>query len=565
MPAAPATELDHVDRLNKLAHLARAAGYPEIALEAEDLAARAAAGRFYVACVGEFKRGKSTLINGLLGTDILPTGVPPVTSVPTIIRYGERAARVFRSGQWSTIDPGDIRQYVTQEHNPDNVRRVAGVEVFLSHPLLRDGLCLIDTPGLGSVFEANAAATQEFVPHIDAAIVVLGADPPISGAELRLTIELAKQVDTLLFVLSKADRTPDAARAEAAAFTKRVLADALGRAMEPVFQVSATARERGPAGPRGWQALVAALEQLPATTGKELTRSAARRGTTRLAHRLEAALLEERRALLAPLEESDRHLAALMELAEGAGRARHTLEPLLAVEEQNLAREFEQRRIEFLEQAGPAARAELERRWDARLRRQEGLDLAHAIARDHLAAWLEESEGAAERAYRRAITRFTALTQEFLARAAAAADLPPDTVQADEAAGSQFHKPRGFYFTSLLSYHVSPLPWAGVLEALLPSPLVRPQRRVAAHRYLKHLLAVNAIRVESDLRDRVSFSRMRLGGQLDRLLGEVGRSVIRAAERGRAARAGGEAAVRDAAARVEHLSAQLGALLTPGD
>ncbi|HWP37183.1 MAG TPA: dynamin family protein [Gemmatimonadales bacterium] len=547
--------------LAALARLARAAGCAEIADDAEQLADRTAAGRFYVACVGQFKRGKSTLINALLDTDALPVGVPPVTSVPTVVRWGERAARVFQSGRWRPIDPGDIREYVTQEHNPDNTRRVTGIELCLPHPLLEDGLCLVDTPGLGSVFDANAAATREFLPHIDAAIVVLGADPPISGDELRFTVELAQQVDILLFVLSKADRVPEADRAQAVAFAERVLAGALGRPVGPVYEVSATLRDRGPAASNGWRALVSALHNLPETKGQAVVQSAARRGVERLARRLEATLLEERRALLAPLEESDRHLAALTELAEGARHARRTLEPLLAAEEQELARQFERRRVEFLERAVPAAHGELERRWTPHLRRAEGLELAHSIARDRLTGWLEESEREAQAAYVRVVSRFAALAREFLERAAAAAELPGTAVQADDATWGEFQEPRGFYFTSLLSYHLSPFPWAGLADALTPNFLAHPRRRKAAHRYLEHLLAVNAIRVESDLRNRVSESRIRVARTLDGLLGMVGGSAVRALERGRAARARGESATREAVARVNALLAQVAALL----
>src|SRR5207244_12572453 len=75
----------------------------------------------------------------------------------------------------------DVPLYVTEEHNHENVKGVAVVEVFLPAPLLARGLCLVDTPGIGSTFAANSEVTRAFVPHIDAALVVLGADPPISG------------------------------------------------------------------------------------------------------------------------------------------------------------------------------------------------------------------------------------------------------------------------------------------------------------------------------------------------------------------------------------------------
>jgi hypothetical protein len=81
------------------------------------------------------------------------------------------------------------------------------------------------TPGVGSVIRANTDATRAFVPQIDAALVVIGTDPPISGEELAVE-EAAAQVGTLLFVLSKADRSTETERGEAVA-SRRVLADRL--------------------------------------------------------------------------------------------------------------------------------------------------------------------------------------------------------------------------------------------------------------------------------------------------------------------------------------------------
>jgi ribosome biogenesis GTPase A len=84
----------------RLAELAHDFGAERLEDEAKYLAQRLMEGRFYVACIGQFKRGKSTLLNALVGDEILPTGVVPVTTVPTVLRYGEkRCARIrFHGG-----------------------------------------------------------------------------------------------------------------------------------------------------------------------------------------------------------------------------------------------------------------------------------------------------------------------------------------------------------------------------------------------------------------------------------------------------------------------------------
>lgn len=92
--------LEASTRLERLADLATRAGASPLARDARELSARLAEGRFYVACFGQFKRGKSTLLNALLGEELLPVGVVPVTAVVTVLRHGvQRAARVRLCGQ----------------------------------------------------------------------------------------------------------------------------------------------------------------------------------------------------------------------------------------------------------------------------------------------------------------------------------------------------------------------------------------------------------------------------------------------------------------------------------
>ena len=87
----------------------------------------------------------------------------------------------------------------------------------------------VDTPGIGLVFSGNTEATQDFIPQIDAAILVVGADPPISGEELALTEAVAANVDQILIVLNKIDRVSAAERQEASASATRVLETRLKR------------------------------------------------------------------------------------------------------------------------------------------------------------------------------------------------------------------------------------------------------------------------------------------------------------------------------------------------
>ena len=102
---AGAKEVDGASRLLRLASLGEELGAPYIADDGHALAARVSEGRFYLACIGQFKRGKSTLINALIGEPVLPVGFIPVTAVPTVIRFGAhpRARVQGRDGSWQEI------------------------------------------------------------------------------------------------------------------------------------------------------------------------------------------------------------------------------------------------------------------------------------------------------------------------------------------------------------------------------------------------------------------------------------------------------------------------------
>jgi hypothetical protein len=70
----------------------------------------------------------------------------------TVVRYGPRlTARVrFDEREWEDCEPRDLVTYVSEEHNPGNEKGVTGVEMFVPSPLLASGMCLVDTPGVGS-------------------------------------------------------------------------------------------------------------------------------------------------------------------------------------------------------------------------------------------------------------------------------------------------------------------------------------------------------------------------------------------------------------------------------
>ena len=174
-----------VERLVETAiRLARGAeGRPEAA-RAAALAERLRAGRFLVSVVGEFKRGKSTVVNALIGEEVAPAGVLPLTAVRTELAYGPASATVEHlDGTRRPIDRAAVSQFVAEELNPANEKKVARVALTGEWDLLAGGVVLVDTPGVGSVYEHNSEEARAALLDTDGAIVVLAADAPVAASE----------------------------------------------------------------------------------------------------------------------------------------------------------------------------------------------------------------------------------------------------------------------------------------------------------------------------------------------------------------------------------------------
>lgn len=207
--------------------------------------ARVAEDRFNLVVLGEFKRGKSTLINALLEREVLPTSVVPLTSVVTAIRGGDsdRLLIHYEDGREQAAPLAKLADYVTEAGNPGNRLHVELVRVELEHELLGTGLELVDTPGIGSIHSHNTEAAKRFLPRVDAALCVLDAGQPLSAGERELFADVARRAPRLIMVVNKLDQLDPPDRTTALEFVRGALRNLLPHDGSELFAVSARSGE----------------------------------------------------------------------------------------------------------------------------------------------------------------------------------------------------------------------------------------------------------------------------------------------------------------------------------
>jgi GTP-binding protein EngB required for normal cell division len=335
--------------LGALAEVADRLGAAEVADQLAEAVGRLAALVLEVAVVGEFKRGKSSLINALLDRQVLPVGVLPLTAVPTVLERGQEGLLVeYADGRREQHPLDQVTRFVTEEDNPANTLGVARVTARLHAPLLDDGVRLVDTPGVGSVHEHNTLATDAYLPSLDAAVLVTAADPPISKAERAFLERVAEHAVRLFVVLNKADYLAPGDLERTVAFTGRVVRQAVPGWPGPVYALSA---RPGAGDPGGLRRFRQDLERYLRQERAGAVTDAATRSAVRALRSLRLAVDLERRAATLPAEE----------LATRRARFAATVERLVddAADDEALLQAAVRRGLAALEEVVEPRRAEL--------------------------------------------------------------------------------------------------------------------------------------------------------------------------------------------------------------
>lgn len=482
------------------------------------LASRLRAGRLRVLIAGEAKRGKSTVVNALVGRPVLPSGVTPLTAIATTVVYGrdEHVTVTLAAGPPQQRPLTDLPSLVTEHGNPGNRRGVADVTVHLDAPLLAEGTELVDTPGTGSVYEHNTQEAHRAYGTLDAAVLVLTADPPPSAAERDLLRDITGRSVATFVLLNKADNLDAAERAESLAFAQRIVREVAGPGVS-VFAVSARRALTG--GPdEGFARFRAAFTgYLRSRRAADLEEAVAGHARRIAGHLLDEVRLEQRASQLRASDAAGQVAAfrdRLAAIAERRGDAvdltwalhRRLLAGLNEAAEQagrRLAAETAEGLAAFLDETS-AAQAE-----------QAGTDWLSARARDAADAWRAEQGKLLEDSLAEHDARLLSMLRAELAEARDAArelldlDLTlPDTAERLVAS-------RGFFYSGTELAGLTDL-LTGTVRRHLPGELGRRRMRASLLARAQELVPMLIGRARGDLQSRLQESIRLLAAATER-------------------------------------------------
>jgi hypothetical protein len=199
-------------------------GRPDLRARLEQTRARLLDEHVRVLVVGEFKQGKSQLINALVAAPVCPVDDDVATSVPTVVRHADapvvRLVRQVKRGSSADGEPqyetdtteigiGQLGEHVSEAGNPGNRAGLSYAVVGIPRAVLADGLELVDTPGVGGLGSVHGATTMATLPSADAVLLVSDAAQEYTAPELEFLRQASRVCPNVACVLSKIDLYPE--------------------------------------------------------------------------------------------------------------------------------------------------------------------------------------------------------------------------------------------------------------------------------------------------------------------------------------------------------------------
>ena len=185
---------------------------------------------FEIALFGRVSSGKSSLLNSIVQSEILPVGVNPVTAVPTRLIYGPTPRLIVKYADKNPeqFETSELSKFVTEQHNPANLKHVTQVVVELPSPRLSDGVVFVDTPGLGSLATSGAAETLAYLPRCDLGVVLIDAGSTLTEDDLSTIRALYEAGVPVSVLLSKSDLLALDDQARSLTYISQKIASELG-------------------------------------------------------------------------------------------------------------------------------------------------------------------------------------------------------------------------------------------------------------------------------------------------------------------------------------------------
>jgi hypothetical protein len=217
-PAVELANKDLVVLVERTKGFTSVAGREDLAERLDQTRARLLDPQVRVVIVGQFKQGKSKLVNALVNAPACPVDDDVATSVPTFVSYADEASAVVLTRDDSGVEPRverttipltDLAEYVSERGNPNNARDILAAEVMLPREILRGGLKLIDSPGVGGIESTRSVSTLAALSTAHAVLLVSDASQEYTEPEVQFLKHALRVSPNVAAVLSKTDVYPE--------------------------------------------------------------------------------------------------------------------------------------------------------------------------------------------------------------------------------------------------------------------------------------------------------------------------------------------------------------------